>query len=69
MAGNKVGGAKAAKTNVSRYGTDYYVRIGRLGGSVKSPLKGFGGNPELASEAGRLGGMAPRKVSLGGADV
>lgn len=32
MAGNKLGGAKAASTNKAKYGEDFYVRIGAMGG-------------------------------------
>lgn len=61
MAGTKIGGAKCAETNKRRYGSDWYVRLGSLGGRVKSPLKGFGGDRELASRAGRIGGLKSRR--------
>ena len=32
MAGTKEGGARAATTNKSKYGEDFYVRIGAIGG-------------------------------------
>lgn len=60
MAGTEPGGEKAAATNKKRYGSDFYVRIGAIGGK-KSRGGGFAKNPELAREAGRKGGMASRK--------
>ena len=32
MAGTKAGGLKAAATNKSKYGKEFYARIGRKGG-------------------------------------
>ena len=32
MPGNKLGGQKAAKTNIKKYGKDFYRNIGRKGG-------------------------------------
>ena len=32
MAGNKDGGKKAATTNKTKYGSDFYAKIGALGG-------------------------------------
>lgn len=61
MAGSKAGGRKTAKTNKGKYGEDYYKNIGHLGGSVKSPNKGFGSNRALAVEAGRKGGSISRR--------
>ena len=54
------GGKKASLTNKKRYGKGFYVRIGALGGK-KSTGGGFAANPELAREAGRKGGSAPRR--------
>lgn len=54
------GGKKAAATNKERYGADFYVNIGALGGR-KSRGGGFAANPELAREAGRKGGKKSRK--------
>ena len=60
MAGTKTGGAKAAKRNKELYGSEFYVKIGAMGGR-KSRGGGFAKNPELAREAGRKGGQASRK--------
>lgn len=60
MAGNKVGGRKAAKTNKERHGDDFYKNIGRMGGLVKVP-KGFAINPELAKIAGKKGGSVTKE--------
>jgi uncharacterized protein len=34
MAGTKNGGAKAAATNRTKYGSDFYARIGAMGGKL-----------------------------------
>ncbi len=60
MPGTPKGGALAAKTNKQRYGKDFYVRIGAIGGK-RSTGGGFAANPELAREAGRKGGLKSRK--------
>ncbi|MDP4038765.1 MAG: KGG domain-containing protein [bacterium] len=60
MPGTRKGGHRAAKTNKSRYGIDFYVKIGSVGGK-KSRGGGFAKNPELARIAGAKGGKASRK--------
>lgn len=40
MAGTIAGGKEAAKTNKEKYGTDYYKRIGAIGGK-KGKTGGF----------------------------
>lgn len=62
MSGNKVGGAKAAQTNKKKYGSDFYAKIGKVGGT-RSRGGGFTNNSELASRAGRLGGQMSRRGS------
>jgi len=63
MAGTVEGGRKAAITNKERFGADFYIVQGAKGGKVKNPLKGFGGNRELARTAGALGGLKSRRGS------
>ncbi len=60
MAGSKIGGAKAAKTNKERHGKDYYKRIGAIGGK-NGTTGGFAANRKLASEAGAKGGRKSRR--------
>ena len=60
MAGNKAGGAKAAATNIKKYGKDFYKRIGRKGGS-NGNTGGFAANNELAKRAGKKGGENSRR--------
>nr|DAD69479.1 MAG TPA: Small hydrophilic plant seed protein [Myoviridae sp. ctqMr7] len=55
MAGTKAGGLKAAATNKSKYGKNFYSRIGKKGGQ-NGRTRGFYNNPELARHAGRKGG-------------
>lgn len=62
--GNEVitGGLKAAKTNKLRYGKDFYVNIGRKGGTAYHAFpRGFAANIELASIAGAKGGRISRR--------
>lgn len=40
---------------------DVRVVVGRLGGLVKNPDKGFGSNAELSKVAGKKGGMVSRR--------
>lgn len=60
MAGTFVGGKQAAETNKKLYGTDFYKKIGAMGGQ-KSRNEGFAARPELAREAGRKGGLTSRR--------
>ena len=63
MAGTKLGGKKAAKTNKERYGDGFYGKIGRIGGT-NGHTGGFAANPALARIAGSKGG----KISKRGAN-
>ncbi len=60
MAGTKKGGLKAAQTNKKLYGTNFYEKIGKIGGQI-SRGGGFAKNPELARIAGRKGGKASHR--------
>lgn len=61
MPGTTNGGKAAAKTNMSRYGKDFYRELGRKGGLKKGP-KGFAlMDKDVVREAGRKGGRASRR--------
>ena len=60
MAGTKKGGLLAAKTNKARYGTEFYARIGAVGGK-KTGMRGFALNRERARLAGQKGGRISRR--------
>lgn len=70
MAGTKVGGKAAASTNKSKYGSDFYARIGAQGGK-KGRTGGFASSKvgddgltgrERAIAAGRDGGRISRRT-------
>jgi hypothetical protein len=61
MAGTKAGGKAAATTNKSKYGKDFYAKIGAMGGK-KGHTGGFYANRELARIAGARGGRVSRRV-------
>ena len=63
MAGNVAGARKAAATNKARHGEDFYRRIGSLGG-LKTGVKGFATNPELARIAGAKGGRVSSRQGI-----
>jgi len=60
MSNSKAGGLKAAKTNKTKYGQDFYKRIGAKGGAAGN-TGGFYKNPALAREAGRKGGLKSKR--------
>lgn len=60
MAGTKEGGKKASITNKLRHGSDYYAKIGQMGGR-NGHTGGFASNPELAKIAGAKGGRLSRR--------
>lgn len=62
MPGTQDGGKKAALKNTELYGPNFYREIGKIGGSVRHPNKGFGNDKERAREAGRLGGVISRRT-------
>ncbi len=69
MPGTILGGRKAAQTNKTRHGSDFYAKIGQKGGQLgtsggfasakvgKDNLTG----KERARQAGRLGGKVSRR--------
>lgn len=62
MSGTKLGAAKARETNYAKHGRDFYARIGSMGGSkTGTKPKGFAANPELARQAGAIGGHKSRR--------
>lgn len=63
MAGTLQGGKNAAETNKKKYGADFYKRIGAKGGK-KGTTGGFYANRELASKAGRKGGIKSRRTGV-----
>lgn len=60
MAGTKQGGQKAAATNKTRHGKDFYAKIGAKGGKL-GRTGGFYANRELARVAGAKGGRISRR--------
>ncbi len=60
MAGTQAGGAKAAATNKQKYGSDFYARIGSMGGKI-GRTGGFYANRDLARSAGANGGRVSRR--------
>ena len=68
MAGTKDGGTKAAATNKTKHGKDFYARIGAMGGK-KGRTGGFAANPELARIAGAKGGRISRRRKKDAADT
>ncbi|PID32188.1 hypothetical protein CR970_01905 [Candidatus Saccharibacteria bacterium] len=61
MAGTKAGGMRAAATNKTKHGADFYARIGAMGGK-KGTTGGFYANRELARIAGAKGGRISRRT-------
>jgi hypothetical protein len=61
MAGTKAGGKAAASTNKSKYGADFYAKIGAKGGKL-GRTGGFYANRELARIAGAKGGRISRRT-------
>lgn len=64
MPGTKAGGRKAAATNMKKYGSEFYKRIGSKGGQ-NGHTGGFASNPELARTAGAKGGRISKRCGSG----
>jgi len=71
MAGTKAGGQAAAATNRSKYGSDFYAKIGAQGGK-KGRTGGFGSDKvgedgltgkQRAALAGARGGRISRRTT------
>jgi len=60
MSGTKKGGQLAAQTNKTKYGSDFYAKIGQKGGR-SGHTGGFFANRELAKIAGARGGRISRR--------
>lgn len=60
MSGTREGGLKAAEQNRKIHGSDFYARIGAMGGK-NGHTGGFASNPELAKIAGRKGGKKSKR--------
>ncbi len=77
MAGTKAGGDAAARTNVNKYGKDFYARIGKIGGEkgrtggFASDKKGEDGltGRERAAIVGARGGRVSRRTKKVAAKV
>jgi hypothetical protein len=61
MSGTVTGGKAAASTNKAKYGSDFYAKIGAIGGK-KGKTGGFFANRELARIAGAKGGRISRRT-------
>ncbi len=61
MAGTQNGGKAAAATNKTKYGKDFYARIGAMGGK-NGHTGGFYANRDLARAAGAKGGRISRRT-------
>lgn len=63
MSGTKIGGMKAARTNMKRHGNNFYAIIGAKGGR-NGRTGGFASNPDLARIAGRKGGRISTRKGI-----
>ena len=61
MAGTKEGGINARNTNYAKYGSDFYKKIGAMGGK-NGRTGGFYANRELARIAGAKGGRISKRT-------
>lgn len=63
MAGNKAGAIKARQKVIELYGKNFYQKIGRKGGS-NGTTGGFAKDRELASKAGKIGGLKSKRSGV-----
>ena len=61
MSGTRTGGLKSAAKIKKSQGKDYYRKIGRIGGSATTGMKGFALSHKRAVEAGALGGSISKR--------
>ena len=61
MSGTVAGGMKAREIFYEKYGRDYFKNIGRKGGEVCNPYKGYGSSQERAKRAGSIGGKISKR--------
>jgi general stress protein YciG len=54
------GALKAKQTMIKKYGTDFYAKIGSVGGK-NGRTGGFYNNPEAARKAGAKGGKISKR--------
>lgn len=60
MSGTKQGAQKAKATILAKYGGDYFVEMGRIGGKL-GHTGGFYADRELARRAGAIGGAKSKR--------
>lgn len=61
-ASKRAAGLKAKRKIIAEHGSEYYARIGRIGGSkTDTKPKGFEADRALARRAGAKGGAASRR--------
>ena len=65
MAGSIEGGKRAAATNKTKYGENFYKKIGAEGGK-RGTTGGFYANRDLARTAGAKGGRISRRTKSNG---
>jgi uncharacterized protein len=59
MAGTETGGKEAAKTNKKKYGSDFYAKIGAMGGK-RGHTGGFAAGREGRERARKFGAIGGR---------
>lgn len=63
MGQTKAGAIKARQKIIELYGEDFYAKVGRKGGK-NGTTGGFAKDRELASKAGRIGGLKSRRTDV-----